>query len=243
MRKSFIIFSIILIVLSFCGCQNNVGSKQPAMSDDTMDRTNQTETAQTNISEEETDPANAMDDAEEQISVSTEPVIAATNTPRPTATVNPTPVATPQILEKQISTGQTISTKYYDFTLNNVELIYELKPVNTRGYYRYYSADNGKIYIHIDGVFYNTSKKDFCIEDLIVPKANYNNGYKYEGFVVIDDGDRDFEWMSSCIACTPLTSCHYHGLIECPEIIESSAASLYILLPMADGISYRYDIW
>ena len=143
---------------------------------------------------------------------------------------------------KPISIGQTIKTNDYEFTLNNIELTYELKPKNTSSFYTSYPAESGKVYIHIDGTYLNTSKRDICIRDLFVPKAEYDDGYKYDGFVVIDDGDTRFDWVSSYVACTPLTSCHYHGLIECPEIVDTSTKPLFVLLTMADGITYRYDI-
>lgn len=141
-----------------------------------------------------------------------------------------------------IAIGDTIQTKYFDFTLNNVELTYELKPQNTSGFYTSYTAENGKVYIHIDGTYTNTSKKDVCIRDLFIPHADYNNGYVYDGFVVIDDGDNGFDWVDSYIACTPLESCHYHGLIECPETVDESDFPLFITFSVDDGTTYRFDI-
>ena len=162
-----------------------------------------------------------------------------------TLTVNIIPEDRREMSESKaenIRIGETITTKDYTFTLNNVELTYELKPVNTCDWYTSYPAESGKIYIHVDGTYYNTSKRDVCIRDLFVPKANYNDGYRYEGFAVIDDGDTGFDYVGSYIACTPLESCHYHGLIECPEAIESSNAPLYVTFTLADGVTYKYNI-
>lgn len=141
-----------------------------------------------------------------------------------------------------ISLGETIVTPDYEFTLNNVELTYELKPSNTSSVYTSYPAESGKVYIHIDGSYFNTSKRDVCIRDLFVPTADYNNGYTYTGFVVVDDGDNSFDWVSSYVVCTPLETCHYHGLIECPEAVDNSTAPLYVTFTLADGVTYRYDI-
>lgn len=141
-----------------------------------------------------------------------------------------------------IAVGETVKTDNCEFTLNNVEFTYDLKPVNTGGYYRSYKAENGKVYIHIDGTYYNISKKDICIRDLFNPKADYDNGYSYNGFVVIDDGDSSFNQSGSYIACTPLSSCHYHGLIECPEMVDESDAPLFVYFSLDDGTTYRYTI-
>ncbi len=140
-----------------------------------------------------------------------------------------------------LNIGDTIVTDRYEFTLNKVELTYEVKPDTTSSYYNSYKADSGKVYINIDGYYYNTSKQDVCIRDLPVATADYDDGYTYDGFAVAEDGNQ-FDWTNSKIVCTPLETCHYHCLIECPEIVDQSDAALYILLPLADGVTYRYDI-
>ena len=241
MRKLFLPRLLIVLMLSLFACKEGVSTDPATVSEiHSAETINSPMTAATPTATPEI--ISFVSEEQTPLPVETEPIIEATAVPQPTATAILVPTETPRRLTEDIALGQTISTKYYDFTLNNVEIIYQLNPKNIRGYYRYYAAESGKIYIHIDGVFYNTSKRDFSIEDLFVPKANYNNGYKYEGFVIIDDGDSDFDWISSTIACTPLTSCHYHGLIECPEIIESSDAPLYVSLSMADGVTYQYII-
>lgn len=137
--------------------------------------------------------------------------------------------------------GQTISTDDFDFTINNVELTYELKPRNTSSVYVSYPAEEGKVYIHIDAEYLNKSKRDICIRDLPVPHADYNDGYCYEGFVVVDDGDNSFDWVSSYVVAEPLTTCHYHGLIECPVIVDETGDPLFITIEI-NGVTYRYDI-
>lgn len=141
----------------------------------------------------------------------------------------------------EIIPGQTISTDDFDFTLNFVELTYELKPQNTNSVYTSYPVEDGKVYIHIDAHYLNKSKKDVCIRDLPVPSADYNDGYCYTGFVVIDDGDNSFDWVSSYVAAEPLVTCHYHGLIECPVIVDETGDPLFITLEIG-GTTYRYDI-
>lgn len=148
----------------------------------------------------------------------------------------------PSSAAKPLVFGQKITTDEYEFTLNNVELTYELKPQNTSSWYTSYPADSGKVYIHLDGTLYNASKRDICIRDLPVAKADFDNGYTYEGFALIDDGDNGFDYVSSYVACTPLETCHYHCLIECPEAIDNSDAPLFVTITLADGITYRYDI-
>ena len=133
------------------------------------------------------------------------------------------------------------STEDFEFTLNNVELTYELKPRNTSSVYTSYEAPDGKVYIHVDGNYYNKAKKDVCIRDLFTPTANYDNGYTYDGFAVVDKDDNSFTWASSYVVCTPLETCHYHGLIECPKVIDSSDGSLVVYMEIG-GETYTYII-
>ena len=142
---------------------------------------------------------------------------------------------------KVINIGDVISTEDFDFTLNNVELTYELKPRNTSSVYTSYVAPDGKVYIHVDGNYYNKAKKDICIRDLFTPTADYDNGYTYDGFAVVDKDDNSFTWASSYVVCTPLETCHYHGLIECPKVIDSSDGSLVIYMEIG-GETYTYTI-
>lgn len=133
-----------------------------------------------------------------------------------------------------------ISTDNFDFTLNKVELTYEVNPEDTSGVYSSYEAENGKIYVHIDGKYYNKSSRDTCVRDLFVPSAEYDNNYSYKGFVAVDDGNR-FDWASSYIICTPLETCHYHGIIECPEIVGNTENPLKVNFKI-NGKLYEYVI-
>ena len=105
--------------------------------------------------------------------------------------------------------------------------------------YTSYPAESGKVYVHVDGEVYNTSKRDIDIGSLPIPTADYDSGYTYTGFAVVDDGDNSFDWVTSYTACTPLETCHYHGLVECPEVIDGSDAPLFVTFKLADGITYR----
>lgn len=153
----------------------------------------------------------------------------------------PEEIYTPEADKQTIELGQTISTDDFDFTLNNVEFTYELKPSNVSSFYNSYPAPDGKVYIHVDGQYYNKSKRDVHIRDLFTPTVDYDDGFTYDGFAVVDEGDNDFTWVSSYIVCTPLETCHYHGLIECPTVVEDSSAPLFITFNIG-GETYTYTI-
>ena len=93
----------------------------------------------------------------------------------------------------------------------------------------------------MDGQYYNKAKRDICIRDLFVPTADYDNGYTYKGFAVTDKDDNSFTWASSYVVCTPLETCHYHGLIECPKVVDETEAPLVVYLEIG-GDTYQYTV-
>ena len=134
-----------------------------------------------------------------------------------------------------------METENYTFTLSNVEFSYDVKPADTSSVYTSYPAPDGKVYIHIDGQYTNTSKKDACIRDLPVAMADYDDGYTYKGFAIVDKDNNSFTWVSSYVVCTPLETCHYHCLIECPKVVDETEAPLFITMDLG-GETYRYTI-
>lgn len=150
-------------------------------------------------------------------------------------------VEEPADSKKTIALGDVIETDDFTFTLNNVELTYEVKPQNTSSYYTSYPAESGKVYIHVDGSYYNKGKTDVHIRDLFTPTADYDNGYTYSGFVVTDEGDNRFTSFSADVVCTPLATCHYHGLIECPKVVDGAEAPLVVYFQIGAD-TYQYTI-
>ena len=141
-----------------------------------------------------------------------------------------------------IAVGQTITTDEYEFTLNKAELTYELLPPNMSSFYTSYPAEAGKVYVHIDASIKNLMKRDIRIDELFTPSAVYSDDYNYNGFVVINDGDTRFDWVSSYVAAAPLATCHAHGLIECPAEVDTSDSPLYAYMKLSDGQTYQYAI-
>ena len=140
-----------------------------------------------------------------------------------------------------LNLNSVVSTADYDFTLEKVEFTYELKPRNTSSFYISYPAESGKVYLHLEGTFSNTSRRDLRISDLPIARVDYNGGYGYDGFALVPDGDNRFDWVSSYVACTPLESCVYHCLVEMPESVAQSDAPLFFTMQIGNAL-YRYDV-
>ena len=140
-----------------------------------------------------------------------------------------------------IALGDMIETESYEFTLSNIEFSYEVLPPDTSGYYNYYSPEAGNVYIHVDADLKNQMKRDIKLNETYTAVAMYGDGYKYQGFPVSEDGSA-FTFASSYTIAAPLQTAHVHYIIECPQEVETSTDPVYVLLTLADGNTYRYDL-
>ena len=143
---------------------------------------------------------------------------------------------------QDISLGETISTKEYEFTLNNVELSYDVIPDNPPSYYRHYPADSGYGYLYVNATIYNTSKKDLSCDKIYSVKAYYADGYTYNGFPIAEDTDGDFTY-ANIREVAQLEEKGVHNLTQCPEVVDSDTDSpLYIVITMSDKTEYKYVV-
>lgn len=140
-----------------------------------------------------------------------------------------------------IQIGETVETKNYEFTLKKVELSYDVLPDQKSSYYNHYAADTGKVYIYVDVDIKNTGKQNLQCDDIYSVKADYNDGYTYDGFAIVDDSDMGFTY-ANISSVTPLETLGVPTLIDCPEEVETTDNPLYIIITMKDGSRYKYTI-
>lgn len=143
----------------------------------------------------------------------------------------------PQI--KPISDGNVITTDTKEVTIKKSEFSYDVMPDNPDSYYSHYAAEAGKVYIVLSVDVKNNGKADVMCDELIGVKADYNDGYAYSGFAVVDEGgDLGYANITSV---APLSTQAMKYLIECPEEVESSTAPLFLTITV-DGTQYKYTI-
>lgn len=179
------------------------------------------------------------------VKATVEEITAATTQPNTTvvkATESETEETTsPEEKIKKVSIGKTIKTEDYDFTLRKVELSYDVNPDNPPSYYTHYPAENGQVYIHVDADIKNTQKQDLECDEIYGVKADYDDGYTYDGFAVAEDTDGDFTY-ANITQVNPLQTLGVHTLVDCPEEVETSDKSLKIIITMSDDSQYEYVI-
>ncbi len=150
----------------------------------------------------------------------------------------PTPTKEPI---QAIALGEKVTTDDFEFTLNKVELSYNVEPANPPSYYTYYAASEGQIYIYVNATVKNLTQQTIRCDEIYSVTANYNNGYTYKGFNIITDTDGDFTY-ANINSITPLQTMGVHCLIDCPKEVENSENPLILTIKLRGGKELSYTI-
>ncbi len=140
---------------------------------------------------------------------------------------------------QSITDGNVITTATKEVTIKKSEFSYDVEPDNPDSFYSHYAAEAGKVYIVLSVDVKNNGKAAIECDELLGVKADYNNGYSYSGFAVVDEGS-DLGY-ANITALDPLSTQAMKYLIECPEEVETSTAPLFLIITV-DGTQYQYTI-
>lgn len=139
-----------------------------------------------------------------------------------------------------INIGDTITTENKEVLINSIDFSYKVEPEDTSGYYNYYSADSGKVYIAMDVDVKNLQKSDINCDEVMKVTADYNNGYSYSAFSIVEDKTLGFNY-SNINSISPLETMGMRYLIDCPEEVATSDVPLIITFSI-DGQNYNYQM-
>lgn len=139
-----------------------------------------------------------------------------------------------------IKSGDKLVTDTKEIAINSVELTYDVLPDDTSGFYTHYEAEAGKVYICVDADVTNKAKQNLNCGDIGTVKANYNDGYTYSGFVIVDDATTGFTY-ANITNIDPLETKGIKWLIECPQEVEESTNALFLEIKI-DGKEFIYTI-
>lgn len=137
--------------------------------------------------------------------------------------------------------GDKVTTDAYEFTLNKVELSYDVMPDSPPSYYTHYPAESGQVYIYINASVKNLKQQSIECDEIYSVTANYDDGYTYRGFNIVTDTDGDFTY-ANITSVAPLQTLGVHCLIDCPEEVESSDKPLLLTIKFKDGSEYLYKV-
>lgn len=128
---------------------------------------------------------------------------------------------------REIKNGEKIVTESMELAINDVTITYDVLPDNTDGFYTHYAADSGKVYINVDADVTNKAKQGLKCDKIGKVVADYNGGYTYKGFVVVEDSSTGFTY-ANITTVDPLETKGIRFLIECPQEVEESDAPLFL---------------
>lgn len=205
--------AVLAISLLLLACMTACGKKDPVETPAGQD------TAVTAQTETTPDEGDEKEIPEETIGETAEAVSDEAEAPAVTEGKAPEPIL--------FSAGDKLTFADFEMTIEKIGFSYKVDPPNTSGYYRYYKPESGKVYIELVANVYNSSKRTLSLGDLPAFTADYDDGYRYTGFIIVGNGS-SFTWSPYFNICDPLSECRYHCLIECPEVVENSEAPLYI---------------
>lgn len=131
--------------------------------------------------------------------------------------------------EKKFEVGEKITIGNIELIINSVDITYDVLPDDTSGFYTHYEADAGKVYISVDVDVVNKGKQNLPCDEIGKMIADYNNGYRYSGFVVVKDDTTGFTY-ANITSIDPLETQGIKWLIECPEEVGESSNPLHIEL-------------
>ncbi len=125
---------------------------------------------------------------------------------------------------------------YAAMTLKEVFYTEKLEPADTSSFYTYYdvdNADNTYLVVNYEITSYQSTEKD--AESFVAVKAKYMDKYEYEGFVVVEDSDK--QGFSSFGQIAPLAKGNTFCLIEVPKTVVTNDVELTLVF---HGQEYVY---
>lgn len=226
MKKASISVLLIVVPILFSACSAN-GKGLAAFA--TNGVTDPTEAA-TQTAEEATTEA---------ITEATTEAVTEETTEAPTEAVTATEAASANDERADIiEAGDVIKGKQYEVTIISVRFSYDVLPDKTG--IIHLISERGMVYIDIDADVKNTAKQKLCCGEVMTVTADYNGGYLYEAYPVVEDSTTGFAYASTSYI-VPLGTKGMRYLIDCPEEVSQSDQPLFLIFNIG-GKDYKYIV-
>ncbi|MGL5479484.1 MAG: hypothetical protein ACRDCB_10640 [Clostridium sp.] len=123
--------------------------------------------------------------------------------------------------------GSTIKAKDYEVKIKNIKITKKIEPDKKEGFYNYYTADKGNVYVEVDTDVKNLKKEDVTVADIGSIEVDYDNGYTYNGNLIPEDETLGFNYPN-ITSIAPLSSKGVRWAVQIPEEASKSDKSLKI---------------
>lgn len=183
-----------------------------------------------NNDEDYADKSDYNDNQEESKS---EKKIMSTNTPAP------------KRKDLNIGTSYSVSNSY-EFTLESLtygDKITSKNYLDNTGYYQYYEAGNGNVYVDACIKYKNTANSAIEVIDIFQSMKLTYKTYEYNGSIALEKDDRtDFEVSPLFVNINPLTSRYVHILFEIPQYVANEGFDIELILSNGDIYSSGFKV-
>lgn len=141
----------------------------------------------------------------------------------------------------EIVKGEIVATNNTEFYIDYSNITEKVIPPNPDGFYTYYPADTGNVYVDVCFAYKNMSENDIGADNTISAELVYADKYKYSGFSIIEESSRSNFTYTNITTIAPLTTEFIHYLFELPATAKSSDDTIKIAFSI-DGNTYVYKV-
>ena len=129
--------------------------------------------------------------------------------------------------------GSDLKSDDLDIKIKDIKFTEDVLPDNTKGFYTHYPADKGKVFLEIDTDVKNNNKQKILVEKIGKINVNYNNGYKYDGWLIPEDSQTVFSY-ANIKSIDPLEKLGVRWVVDLPEEVGKSNKPLKITLTIGN---------
>lgn len=125
---------------------------------------------------------------------------------------------------------------YAEINIKGTEFVEKVIPTNPDSYYRYYAAEDGKIYFVLNATLKNLKKDKEDMDKLVSANVYYDDGYKYHCMLLKDShGTLDglYEYVD------PLQTENVKFAIQLPKAAQTDAKPIKVVFEMGTQ-KYEY---
>ncbi len=142
--------------------------------------------------------------------------------------------------DNKIILNETIVTEKLEYTFSKVEFSEKAKSTGNSVVGMSFTPDDGNIYIDVTVSIKNIDKNSVNCDNVLSMKANYNDGYTYNGFTVVEDSSMGLNY-ALLENISPLQTKEIRYLISCPKEVAETENPLFITTKL-DKTEYTYAI-
>lgn len=146
------------------------------------------------------------------------------------------------VTDKVVKTKEKVNVSgIAEFYVEKANITKKVTPPKASGYYSYYEADSGKVYVDVIFSYKNLESDDVEADEVIGAKLIYNSKYEYTGFTTIEEDNRSDFTYTNITDISPLTTEYIHYLFEVPQAVQKGSEPIVVNFTIGDN-SYIYVV-